>query len=133
MSTRSVITFKDEHGAHSVYRHSDGYPNSKYGVVAALAAFLADGIKCWTLPRFEADEAAAGFIATYKTGQGNYRLTSGPEAHCDIAYYYVLSFAGKLTLTVNEVVVGGWDGEPQVFKKLGSGTLTAMVKKFASE
>jgi hypothetical protein len=87
MSTRAVYGFSDEHGIHHVYVHHDGYP---IGAADKFSATLASG-NAWPLPRFEADEFAAAFVAINKRHQGGVRLTSGPEAHGDIEYYYVVS------------------------------------------
>ena len=95
MSTRAVYGFKDESSTHWVYVHHDGYPTGaaeKFKV--ALGSKLA-----WPLPRYEADEFGAAFIAANKTSAGSVRLTSGPEAHGDIEYVYLVSQEGdKLTM-----------------------------------
>ena len=80
MSTRAVYGFKDEHATHWVYVHHDGYPS---GAADKFSTALKSK-KCWQLPRFEADEFAAGFIAANKDRPGSVRLTSGPQAHGDI-------------------------------------------------
>lgn len=60
MSTRSVFTFRDADSAFHVYMHSDGYPSG-----AAKALSYAIGF-AWSLPRYEADDFAAGFVAGNK-------------------------------------------------------------------
>ena len=60
MSTRGVYSFKDEYGTYHVYRHSDNYPT---GAAIALKNAL---VLAWQLPRYEADEMAAGFVAANK-------------------------------------------------------------------
>lgn len=92
MSTRAVITFKDEFGSFSVYQHMDGYPthagDSAAGVLGMLRETLAGGY-AWQWPRFEADEFAAAYIAQNKgEGGGNIRLSKGHTAHGDLAYSY---------------------------------------------
>ena len=97
MSTRAVYGFKDQGDTHYVYVHHDGYPT---GAAEKFANTLASK-NVWALPRFEADEFAAGFIAVNKTSQGGVRLTHGPEFHGDIEYYYLVSQAkedGPLTM-----------------------------------
>jgi hypothetical protein len=84
MSTRAVITFIDSDDRFSVYQHCDGYPS---GMAASLIVAIDSG-KCWPLPRFEADEFAAGFIAANKDHSGNYRCTTGPDRHGDLEYIY---------------------------------------------
>lgn len=61
MSTRAIFTFIDGNEKHHVYKHSDGYPK---GAAQALTAALA---YAWQLPRFEADEFAAAFVAANKS------------------------------------------------------------------
>jgi hypothetical protein len=90
MGTRCVITFKDEYSSHSVYRHYDGDPET---IFASLQEVALTG-KAWTGPRFEADEFAAAYVATHKTGPGNIRLTKGPRAHGDLSFEYVVYATG---------------------------------------
>lgn len=63
MSTRAVYTFHDERGRYHVYKHSDGYPEGMGACYAINAALTF----AWPLPRFEADEFAAAFIAANKS------------------------------------------------------------------
>lgn len=92
MSTRCVVTFKDskqDGGAeHSVYKHTDGYPDGEHGIKALIN--LAQ-MHAWPLPRFEADEYAAAFVKVAKEGAGDVRLSSGPAHHGDLAYSYVVT------------------------------------------
>jgi hypothetical protein len=82
MGTRAVYTFIDEDSRHSVYKHWNGHP--RWG-----CQFIANALRlAWPLPRFEADEFAAAFVAANKNEHGDVRLTSGPEAHGDLAYSY---------------------------------------------
>jgi len=87
MSTRALITVKDDHDTFHIYRHSDGYPDTEYGVLADLQRVV-ESDQVWPLPRFEADEFAAAIPAVLKERAGNYRLSTGPEAHGDIEYWY---------------------------------------------
>ena len=104
MSTRCVITVIGGAGTFHIYRHSDGYPDTPYGVIADLQKVI-DGDFVWNLPRFEADEFAAGIIATLKNdGGGGYRFSKGPKYHGDLEYVYVVrSYAGGINVTYNEV------------------------------
>lgn len=82
MGTRAVYTFIGEDDRHSVYKHWDGYP-------AWACRFIANALPlAWPLPRFEADEFAAAFVAANKEDAGDIRLTTGPDAHGDLAYSY---------------------------------------------
>jgi hypothetical protein len=61
MSTRGFFTFvggPDEE--YHVYKHSDCYPSGGIRAIHGACAFA------WTLPRFEADEFAAAFVAWTK-------------------------------------------------------------------
>ena len=60
ISTRGVYSFKDEYGTYHVYKHSDNYPT---GAAKALENTL---VLAWQLPRYEADEMAAAFVAGNK-------------------------------------------------------------------
>lgn len=94
MGTRAVITFEDDVGKYSVYQHWDGNP-------ATVLENLQKTEHRWTLPRFEADEFAAAYIATHKTSSGNIRMTKGPRAHGDLAYVYTVTHSpGSMALTV---------------------------------
>lgn len=70
MSTSATIQFIDDTTKVAVYSHGDGYPT---GIRAMLEKALAFA---WELPRFEADEFAAAFIAANKTRGGGFRVTS---------------------------------------------------------
>ena len=88
MSTRCTITVRDERGgrdAYSLYRHSDGYPDTQHGVVATLSNALP---LAWPMPRFEADDFAAAIVAAWKYAGGNIRLTAGRDAHGDTEFHY---------------------------------------------
>ena len=101
MSTRAVVMFKDDSGTYSVYKHCDGYPDGEYGMIRSIqnAKELA-----WPLPRFEADEFGAAFIAVNKHQPGDIRLTTGPEAHGDLEYIYTVTLKdGKLHIETQAV------------------------------
>jgi len=61
MSTRALYTFTDNDASFNVYKHSDGYPTGAAAVLRTAFALFA-----WPRPRFEADEAAAAFVAAGK-------------------------------------------------------------------
>jgi hypothetical protein len=85
MGTRAVYTFIDKDYRHSVYKHWDGYPQW-------ACKFIANAVPlAWPLPRFEADEFAAAFVAANKKEGGDVRLTAGPDAHGDLNYAYQVS------------------------------------------
>ena len=63
MSTRALYTFRSEDGSdeHHVYVHHDGYPTGAADKIVAALEFA------WPLPRYEADEFAAAFVAANKS------------------------------------------------------------------
>ena len=73
MSTNAIIFFQQETPSEylrsGVYQHWDGYPS---GVQATIKNTIESGL-AWELPRFEADEFAAAFIAANKKKEGDYR------------------------------------------------------------
>ena len=95
MSTRAVYTFVDADGARfHVYKHHDGYPTGAAEAISNATKLA------WVLPRFEADEFGAAFIAANKDSAGSLRLTSGPDAHGDLEYRYEIRCkAGRLHVT----------------------------------
>jgi hypothetical protein len=98
MGTRAVYTFIDVDHRYSVYKHWDGYP--RWG-----CQFIAKALPlAWPLPRFEADEFAAAFVAANKNEAGDVRLTCGPQVHGDLAYTYeVRCQDGQLHLRIFQV------------------------------
>jgi hypothetical protein len=61
MSTRACYTFKDKHNTIHVYKHNDGYPTGAAEHIARALPYA------WPLPRFEAVDFAAAFVAANKT------------------------------------------------------------------
>lgn len=97
MSTRACYLFSDDPQTkvdpthlegHIVYKHHDGYPS---GAIEALAKALP---LAWQLPRFEADEFAASFVAGNKDCGGGVRLVGCDPwievVSSDIEYLYVV-------------------------------------------
>ena len=68
MATRAIYTFKDEDTTIHVYKHWDGYPEAALKFIEKAIAMA------WALPRFEADEFAASFVAANKEQAGDIRL-----------------------------------------------------------
>jgi hypothetical protein len=118
MGTRAVYTFIDEDGRHSVYKHWDGYP-------AGACKFIANArTLAWALPRFEADEFAAAFVAANKKAAGDVRLTSGTEAHGDLAYAYEIRCPdGRLHVRILGPALVGPDWCETEFQALFEGNL----------
>ena len=75
MSTNALIyivepsdTIDGSETIYAIYKHWDGYP-------AGVQYMIEDALKiAWPLPRFEADEFAASFVAANKKGSGDVRL-----------------------------------------------------------
>ena len=106
MSTRAVLTFVDTDNQFHVYKHGDGFPGGKWGQIACLKRALA---YAFPLPRFEADDFAAAYVAANKAkGKkyhdqllqgGDVRLTTHWSAHPDIEFRYVV-YAAEAGLMV---------------------------------
>lgn len=90
MSTRAAYTFIDregQDGTHHVYKHHDGYPSGALKAITAALRFA------WDLPRFEADEFAAAFVAANKPRHGGgVRLTHDWKLHGDLEFRYEIFF-----------------------------------------
>lgn len=74
MSTRAMYTFEDADGSYNVYKHSDGYPTQ------AAEALIRALDYAWPLPRYEADDFAAAFVAANKSHWRNEAF----NAFCDL-------------------------------------------------
>jgi len=94
MGTRAIYIFEDEHEEVHVYKHYDNYPQGAVDFIENAKEFA------WGLPRFEADEFAAAFVAANKNRKGgevrlvNARFKDRDEMleanhWCD--YHYVIS------------------------------------------
>jgi hypothetical protein len=116
MSTRAIYTFKDSDASFHVFKHHDGYPS---GAFDAIKATIESG-KCWGAHRFEADEFAAGFIATNKPDHGGVRLAKSRRFYADVAYGYTITHKnGSIHITATEIE--GWDAWKET--KIFAGTL----------
>jgi hypothetical protein len=117
MGTRAVITFIDEDNTFHVYKHWDGYPENILGCIDAATLFA------WELPRFEADEFAAAFIAACKSkGGGDIRLTHTFEDHSDLEFRYEVRLS-RMQLDVRVFTpVYGPDSEISGWVKYAPGT-----------
>lgn len=103
MGTRAVITFIDEDNTFHVYKHWDGNPEDILKCIEYAKPFA------WELPRFEADEFAAAFIAANKEkGGGDIRLTHTYEDHPDLEFRYEVRLSRmELDVRVFEPVFEG--------------------------
>ena len=118
MSTRSVFTFKDDFNEFHVYKHCDGYPS---GALEAIEKTLQ---KAWELPRFEAADFGAAFIAANKSKGGNVHLTHSYENHGDLSYRYeITSNNGEIFIHVYEAA---YFLKEKKYKEIFSGNIKEM-------
>ena len=94
MSTRGLYTFTDSDGGKfTVFKHWDNYPEGAH-------KFIQNALRlAWDLPRFEADEFGAAFIAANKKGGGDLRLINEATTNGDvlgIEYHYFIEPAGHM-------------------------------------
>lgn len=129
MSTRAVYTFTDANKeTFHVYKHHDGYPSGACEWIEAAKG------RAWPLPRFEADEFGAAFVAANKPNDGypggGVRLMPCGDikklAPMDIAYWYDIKPKGQ-TLHVSCYSIDNWEGK---FKrsKVFSGPLESFAE-----
>ena len=72
MATRGIITFCDGNECIPVYQHWDCYPSVIVDQLEAAKEYA------WPLPRFEANDFAAAYVAANKPkGGGDIRITGG--------------------------------------------------------
>lgn len=92
MSTRAVYTFIDkDNSRYHVYKHWDNYPEREDNLEVGAYAFIRQAKElAWELPRFEASEFAAAFIARHKHEGGGVYLTRGWGEHGDLSYHYTI-------------------------------------------
>ena len=104
MSTQAIYTFVDPASGDevSVFKHWEADPQG-------AAPFLQRATElAWPLPRFEADEFAAAFVAANKTREGDCRLMADPSQDWYVDYKYRIGFAhGGLVVEIFERT---WDG-----------------------
>ena len=121
MSTRACYTFKDKHGAFSVYYHYDGYPAN------ALQMINKAKESAWQFPRFEADEYAAAFCYVAKDGRaGGARLTEGPHRHGDLSYRYDVYFKD------NDLMVKIWQVDFKNEKLIDHSNMNELWSKYVA-
>ena len=104
MGPRAVYSFSDDRETFHVYKHWDGYPENALQYIS----FAKD--RAWKLPRYEADEFAASFVAANKSGEGDIRLTPLYNKHGDLDYRYEVRCRSNdkdLHVTIYDVGYGG--------------------------
>ena len=108
MSTQAIYKFVDESGMSRVFKHWDNYPEG-----AALFLNKAKEL-AWPLPRFEADEFAAAFIAANKTRAGDLRVLDGDQTwNVDYIYKVSKGHDGNLHVDIFEL---DWKTGDYVFR-----------------
>lgn len=90
MGTRAVYSFIDEKDTFHVYKHWDGYPTGAIEFIDNALPYA------WTLPRFEAMDFSASFIAGNKSkGGGDVYNTDHWQHHGDLEYRYEITLKDK--------------------------------------
>lgn len=127
MGTRGVYTFKEKGVTFHVYSHWDNYPR---GAALKFQATL-NSDKVWELPRYEADEFAAGFIAANKNSSGNFRLQKGRASSMDVEYGYTIWPDPKTFQLMLEVTSTDFWGPKPMERSLWKGLLTNFTVEVA--
>ena len=127
MGTRGVYTFKEKGQAWHVYVHWDSYPTG--GAQKLHATVNSD--KVWKLPRYEADEFAAAFIAVNKIDGGNIRLQKGRTSAIDVEFGYTIWPDPKTHQLMLEVSATDFWGPKPVERSLWKGLLTNFTEEVA--
>ena len=129
MSTRAMYTFKDNSNTIHVYKHHDGYPEGGLSWIANTLALA------WPLPRFEASEFAASFVAANKDSSGGIRLCGTRiqepwHFSTDSEYHYVITcVGGEIYVSIAEV--NWWGNEPSYGGTVNfDGSLNEAIAKF---
>ena len=127
MSTRATYQFVDKHSDFTVFKHHDGYPEGGLQWIARALKYA------WPLPRFEADEFAASFVAANKPrgGGGDIRLTTSKDVHGDTEYHYVVTRVdGKIHVQVNDLILGSGNKDRKL-NLISEGFLDDLLDKYA--
>lgn len=78
MSTRGLYVVKDNENSFTIYKHWDNYPSGALDFIKKAKAYA------WDLPRFDASDFGAAFIAANKTEGGNVYLTNESTTNADV-------------------------------------------------
>lgn len=97
MSTRSNIKLIDRCGEILLYKHHDGYPESKAGIIEFLKPYLKKSMK------------SAEYMAEMLISQTECKASS--VIHGDIEYYY------EVIIETSEIKVykSNWDSNDRIF------------------
>jgi len=133
MSTRAMYTFTDAGGDFHVYKHHDGYPYCKFPQGEGGGLVWINNAKefAWDLPRFEAHEFAAAFVAANKKDSGGVELvnTVDPwENNSDCHYWYKVKIAvPALDVWVDVYKIDWWDSDSRKEELVMSGALSELL------
>jgi len=128
MGTRAIITFSEPGESHHLFQHYDGYPTGFYD---NLKTWLESGLS-WQLPRFESDDAIAGFIAANKKQGGGFRVSKTRTAFSDVEFGYKIQIQKNRDLILTVTITNFWDGGRDELR-LWSGKLSEFTREIASE
>lgn len=118
MATRAVYTYKDDKEEFHIYKHFDGKPGLALSFIEKAKA------KSWELPRFQASDAAAAFIAANKEEGGDVYLTTNWKRHGDLDYRYEIERKDhRLHVSMFQVVWPQQSREDVQYKLIASGTI----------
>lgn len=125
MSTRATYEFIDRFDNLTVYKHHDGYPEW-------ALLFIHRGLQyAWPLPRFEASDFSAAFIAANKKEGGGVRCTTGRDAHPDTVYHYVVKAAELGTDLFVEIHTAEYDdNDRRTWRLMDRGLLSDLISKY---
>lgn len=135
MSTRAVVTFENAEGTekYHVYTHHDGYAEGTADKFADALNFA------WPLPRYEAADFAAAFVAGSKPLKGgSIYFTTGKDAHGDLEYWYRVTQApnGQLIVEAYQIVWGKLTGHSygiQSYARFFYGRMKDFVATYGSQ
>ena len=137
MSTNALIYITEANDSigepdtvYAIYKHMDGYPQGVQPMIEEALTLA------WPLPRFEADEFAASFVAANKTGSGDVRLVNPDDArHTWFDFVYVIRHmegSDKLNVTVGHST--GTDELDRIkFEMHWTGDHTRVAEAYAEE
>lgn len=118
MATRAVYTYKDDREEFHVYKHYDNNPD-------LAITYIKNAVnRSWNLPRFEASDAAAAFIAANKEEGGDVYLTTNWKHHSDLDYRYEIERKEhRLHVSIFQVVWPQKSRDDVQYKLIASGTI----------
>jgi len=98
MSTNALIYVTDDEDTYAIYKHWNGHPQGVQPMIERALELA------WKLPRFEANEFAAAFVAANKLIRGDVRLVN-PDQYENTFFDYVyvirhMEGSDKLNVTV---------------------------------